>query len=104
MRDEPDVNAVATRDDKGVSILVWHYHDDDVAGADAEVTISVDGCAGTAAALTHFRMDDDHSNAFAVWQAMGSPQDVEGADYQRLEAAGKLAQIEDKRRSPPRTA
>ena len=27
---------------------------------------------------------------------MGSPQDVKGADYQRLEEAGKLAQIEDR--------
>jgi xylan 1,4-beta-xylosidase len=41
-------------------------------------------------------MDHDHSNAFAVWQAMGSPQDVKGADYQRLEDASRLAQIEDK--------
>ena len=32
VRGDPDVNAVATRDDKGISILVWHYHDDDVAG------------------------------------------------------------------------
>ena len=36
VRGEPDVNAVATRDDKGVSILVWHYHDDDVPGGDAD--------------------------------------------------------------------
>jgi xylan 1,4-beta-xylosidase len=42
-------------------------------------------------------MDHDHSNAFAVWQAMGSPQEVIGEDYLRLEAASKLALIEEER-------
>ena len=32
VRGEPDVDVVATRDDKGISILVWHYHDDDTRG------------------------------------------------------------------------
>ena len=41
-------------------------------------------------------MDKDHSNAFGVWKAMGSPQDPRGADYARLEAAGQLATIESK--------
>jgi xylan 1,4-beta-xylosidase len=93
----PDVNAVATRDDKGISILCWHYHDDDVPGDDAELTLRVTGAPAGGGRLTHFRMDRDHSNAFAVWQAMGSPQDVTGADYQRLEEASKLAQIEDRK-------
>ncbi len=39
-------------------------------------------------------MDHDHSNAYGVWKAMGSPQDVKGADYARLEAAGQLATLE----------
>ena len=74
VRGEPDVDVVATRDDKGVSILVWHYHDDDDAGPDANVTISLSGWGNRPATLTHFRMDADHSNAFALWQRMGKPQ------------------------------
>ena len=96
VRDEPDVNIVATRDDKGVSVLVWHYHDDDTAGPDAEVSIAIDGWGSKPASLKHFRMDESHSNAFGVWKAMGKPENPQGADYARLEAAGKLAQIEDK--------
>ncbi|UXN75699.1 hypothetical protein N8D56_22550 [Devosia sp. A8/3-2] len=95
VRNEPDVNIVATRDDKGVSVLVWHYHDDDTAGPDAEVSIAIDGWGSKPASLKHFRMDETHSNAFGVWKAMGKPENPQGADYAKLEQAGKLAQIED---------
>jgi xylan 1,4-beta-xylosidase len=94
VRGQPDVDVVATRDDKGVSILVWHYHDDDTAGPDANVTISLSGWGGRPATLTHFRMDADHSNAFAVWQRMGKPAKLSKRDYAKLEAAGQLAQID----------
>ena len=94
IRAEPDVNAVATRDDTGVSILVWHYHDDDMPMADAEVTINLAGWSGASAKLEHFRMDETHSNAFRTWKDMGSPQAITGADYARLEASGKLALLE----------
>jgi xylan 1,4-beta-xylosidase len=96
VRDAPDINAVATADDSGVSILCWHYHDDDVPGADAAVSLSLTGWRGKTATLRHYRMDRDHSNAFAVWQGMGSPQVVEGEDLMRLEAASALSVIEDK--------
>ncbi len=39
-------------------------------------------------------MDETHSNAFAEWKKMGSPQTVAGADYERLEATGQLATLE----------
>lgn len=96
VRGAPDVNAVATRDERGVSILCWHYHDDDIRGDDAEITVALAGLPSGNARLRHFRMDHGHSNPFAVWQAMGSPQDVTSADYEKLEAASRLAQIEDR--------
>ena len=98
VRGTPDVNAVATRDDKGVSILAWHYHDDDVEDGAAKVVDRARRPAGRRGRrLRHYRMDEDHSNAFGVWKAMGSPQDPSGADYARLEAAGQLETIESKR-------
>jgi xylan 1,4-beta-xylosidase len=93
VRDKPDVNVVATRDDKGVSVLVWHYHDDDEAGPAANVSLSIDGWGSRPASLKHFRMDEQHSNSFRVWKEMGKPQDIGDADYARLEASGKLAEI-----------
>ena len=91
MRGEPDVNVVATGDDKGISVLVWHYHDDDEAGPDAEVSIAIDGWGYRKASLKHYRMDENHSNSFGVWKAMGKPENPQGADYARLEASGQLA-------------
>lgn len=75
--------------------MVWHYHDDDTAGPDAEAGISIDGWGDRKASLKHFRMDETHSNSFGVWKAMGKPVNPQGADYARLEASGQLAQIED---------
>lgn len=96
VREAPDINAAATRDERGVSVLVWHYHDDDVAGPDAEVTVRVDGLAAGRTRLTHFRMDETHSNPFSAWKEMGSPQQIDGDDYSRLEQAGQLAVIEQR--------
>jgi xylan 1,4-beta-xylosidase len=36
---------MATRRDDTFAVLVWHYHDDDVAGADAAVKLTVSGAA-----------------------------------------------------------
>ena len=43
--------------------------------------------------LKHFRIDADHSNAYTVWQRMGSPQNPSTAEYQRLERASDLAML-----------
>lgn len=96
VRGEPDVDAVATRDDKGVSILVWHYHDDDVDGAEADVTLPIIGLPSGPITLTHYRMDHDHSNSFRAWKEMGSPQEPSAEEYANLETAGQLAIIEEK--------
>ena len=40
--------------------------------------------------LEHYRIDDTHSNAYTVWQAMGSPQQPTTKQYAELQAAGQL--------------
>ncbi|HET7624651.1 MAG TPA: beta-xylosidase, partial [Verrucomicrobiae bacterium] len=37
--------------------------------------------------------DHDHSNAYALWQKMGSPQKPDAEQYAQLERAGHLAEI-----------
>jgi xylan 1,4-beta-xylosidase len=95
VRDEPDVNVVATRDEKGFSVLVWNYHDDDIPAGDAGIVLTIAGVTPGMCRLSHFRMDETHSNAFAEWRKIGSPQTVTVADYERLEAAGRLAVLEN---------
>jgi xylan 1,4-beta-xylosidase len=100
VRDQPDVAAFASHDDRKLSIMVWHYHDDDVAGPDAAVELTASGLdvAASAATLTHYRIDERHSNAFAEWKRLGSPIAPNQDTYVRLEQAGKLAVLEQNER------
>lgn len=86
----PDVNAVATRNGKEVNVLVWNYHDADVAVPDAQVQVEVDGLRGGRAIESEFRMDAAHSNAYRVWQLIGSPAQPSAEQLKELQKAGQL--------------
>jgi xylan 1,4-beta-xylosidase len=96
VRGKPDVAALASRDANKVTVMTWHYHDDDVAGPDAAVTLAIDGLGAKSgqAKLTHYRIDAAHSNAYTAWQKMGSPAAPSAAQVKQLEAAGQLARLE----------
>jgi len=89
---EPDVNAVATRNGPEVDVLVWNYHDADVAAEPAPIELSVDGLRGKSVTALEFRMDATHSNAYRIWQQMGSPAHPSDQQKQQLEQAGGLEQ------------
>lgn len=97
VRGAPDVGVLASRAPGRVAIMVWHYHDDDVAGPDAAVSLAVGGLPAnlTTAKLTHYRIDQDHSNAYAVWQKMGSPAAPSASQIAALEQASHLATLAD---------
>jgi xylan 1,4-beta-xylosidase len=40
--------------------------------------------------VQHYRIDDEHSNAYTVWKQMGSPQQPTVEQYAKLEASGQL--------------
>ena len=71
-------------------MLVWNYHDDDLPAPDTPVELRLRGLPAGRVLLEHFRIDAGHSNAYAVWQSMGGPQQVTQAQYATLERAGKL--------------
>ena len=91
----PDVDALAVRSQRELSILVWNYHDDDLPGPDASVQLQISGVPATAKKLTlhHYRIDDTHSNAWSAWKNMGSPQQPTPEQYKALEAAGQLQEL-----------
>jgi xylan 1,4-beta-xylosidase len=92
VREQPDINGIATRTDRTLDILVWNYHDDDVPFPPAPIDALVTGLPASAkrCLLEHFRADSDHSNAFTAWKEMGSPQSPSESQYRRLESAGQL--------------
>lgn len=96
---QADVSALASLDatKRQLTVLVWHYHDDDVPGATAEVELAFKNLPEDAPAprLTHYRVDATHSNAYTLWQSLGSPVAPTRPQYIQLEAAAQLAQLEN---------
>src|SRR5205085_6800742 len=62
VRERSDVNAIATRKDRSVSVLVWNYHDDDLPAPAADVDLLIDHLPDGPVAVEHARVDADHSN------------------------------------------
>jgi xylan 1,4-beta-xylosidase len=98
VRDAPDINALASRSERTVSILAWNYHDDDVPALPADVELLVDGIEARSVEITHDRVDATHSNAYEAWKRMGSPQPPTKAQYKALQRAGQLQRLEASRR------
>jgi xylan 1,4-beta-xylosidase len=96
VRRAADVSALASLAPGKLAVMVWHYHDDDVPGPDANVSLELSGLpsAASSARVTHYRIDETHSNAFAEWKRMGSPLAPTRAQYDLLEAAGQLVRLD----------
>jgi len=99
VRGSPDVDALAVRSDRGISVLVWNYHDDDVPAPEARVRLEIaDGpSAATRVLVRHYRIDEAHSNAWRAWKTLGSPQHPTPEQYATLEAAGQLQLLDSPR-------
>ena len=98
VRGQPDISALASRDARSVAVLVWNYHDDNLPAPAAEVTLTIEGLRNGRPTVTHYRVDQDHSNAYTVWQSMGSPPHPSPAQHARLEKAGQLQMLIPPRR------
>ncbi|WP_242185901.1 beta-xylosidase [Sphingomonas sp. CARO-RG-8B-R24-01] len=97
VRDTADVGSVASLDGDAVSVLVWHYHDDDQPGPKAEIHLQLRRLPRAFArgvALTQYRIDADHSNSFATWRAMGSPLAPTNEQRAALLKAAELATMD----------
>jgi xylan 1,4-beta-xylosidase len=96
VRNAPDIDAFATADIRRAAIMLWNYHDAEIAGPSAPATVTVSGLPKTASRvrLTHYRIDDGHSNAYTLWKAMGSPQNPSAAQIAELKSKDGLQLLE----------
>jgi xylan 1,4-beta-xylosidase len=99
VRQAPDIDALATSATGEASVMLWNYHDDDVAAPGAGISVSMKGIPPSAhrVLLQHYRIDDHHSNAYTVWKEMGSPQNPSPEQYATLQAAGQLQLLDSPR-------
>ena len=93
---QPDVYALAARDANRITVIAWNYHDDDVPGQTAEVSMKIAGLPPEAknAKLSEWRIDETHSNAYTAWKKMDSPQKPTDDQHRQLEDAAQLAQVQ----------
>ena len=95
VRGKPDVSAFASLSETALAVMVWHYHDEDVPGPDAAVSLEIPGLpiANGQAKVSQYRVDETHGNSFTVWKSQGSPQQPTPAQYQEMEEGSKLAPL-----------
>jgi xylan 1,4-beta-xylosidase len=96
VRGTPDIDAFATKSDHEAAVMLWNYHDDDVAAPAAEVEVAIGGVpvGVKRVLLEHYRIDETHSNAYTLWKAIGSPARPTTEQETKLKAAGQLEMMD----------
>jgi len=99
VRAAPDIDAFATTAARTAAVMLWNYHDAEAAAPGTPVTVAVKGLPKTATRvkLTHYRIDDTHSNAYTLWKTMGSPQSPTPQQLAQLKARDGLELLESPR-------
>jgi xylan 1,4-beta-xylosidase len=85
-----DINAFACKDKNAVTVLLWNYHDMDIQDIGSPVVLNIKGIPSVQATVTHYRIDNEHSNSYEVWKKMSSPQDPTAVQIAELVEAGQL--------------
>jgi xylan 1,4-beta-xylosidase len=93
VRAAPDVSALAALGGNKLFVLAWHYHDDDIPGPDATITLTLKNLPAVPMRLEQYRVDATHSNSYDAWLNMGSPRNPTPAQMAQLRQAGLLAAI-----------
>ena len=76
-------------------MLLWHYHDDDIRGPEADVSLSVGLIDGQALkTCRQHRVDEAHGNPFMTWLAMGSPKQPSDDQIKQLKAVAAATEAE----------
>lgn len=100
VRGESDVGVLAAFNTttRALSAMIWNYHDDDLPKPDAKITLDVTGLGQhrdscQTARVTHYRIDNSHSNSYTRWLEMGAPQHPTDGQIAELKAAGQLRML-----------
>lgn len=89
-----DVNAVATKGEDHIQVLIWHYYDVAGNGPSASVNLHLSGLPfGAQFQIRERRIDADHANAYTKWLEMGSPQEPTSQQIGELQAAAEISEI-----------
>lgn len=91
-----DIGAIAAKDNRTATVMIWNYHDDDLPGETENVQLEIKSIPSANVKLQEYRVDKNHSNSYEVWKAMGSPQQPAKEQIAQLEKAGQLERTASK--------
>lgn len=95
-----NVDGLSAVDGDGrIAVVVWNHLDDQYATNTATTTLRLVDLptAGRPVRVSHYRIDDRHSNTHARWLAEGAPQDPTDEQLLRIKAGAELAEFEPSR-------
>ncbi|ASU32059.1 GH39 family glycosyl hydrolase [Mucilaginibacter xinganensis] len=87
---QTDIGVLASAEKHTAAIMIWNYHDDDQQGPAEAISVSIDNIPSKTVTLTHYRIDNEHSNSYEAWKKMGSPQNPTEVEIAALQKAGQL--------------
>ena len=91
VRDNPDVNALASRGEDAVTVMIFNYHDrNDIQVKPTPVTLNLEALPSSKVLVSQYRVDEQFSNSYTAYKAMGSPQNPTPEQIDQLEQAGQL--------------
>jgi len=92
-KEQTDIGAIAAKDKKAATVMVWNYHDEDLPGEPEKVQVVIDKVPAKQVTITQYVVDKYHSNSYETWKQMGSLQLPTPEQVQQLEKAGQLQQV-----------
>lgn len=91
VRGADDINAIASKDNNSITVMVWNYHDDNNLDVPSStVTLNINELPTKKVLISHYRIDQEYSNSYSLWKKMGSPQNPSEEQIEQLESAGEL--------------
>lgn len=92
VRDEnPDINAIASKSQNSISVMVWNYHDkNDLDVLPTAIKLMIKNISFSKVLINHYRIDQEYSNSYTSWKKMGLPQNPTRHQIESLEKSGQL--------------
>lgn len=93
IRKQSDIGVLASKDEHKATAMIWNYHDRDKRKDQRRATVRFSGIPSKLVQVTEYRIDEQHSNSYTLWQQMGSPQQPDQQQIAALQKAGMLQTI-----------
>jgi xylan 1,4-beta-xylosidase len=81
-----NIDGLATRQGDSIQVMVYNYNQnvDDSEVKNAELTVILPSAGKYR--LTHYRIDENHSNAYSIWKSMGKPYNPDDAQLNKIKS------------------